>query len=251
MIALFVFLIYLFLYIPIVVLILFSFNSKSFPSPWEGFTMHWYKELLESKDLWASFTTSLTVSCLSTLLSLIMGVFFIYYISRRKKGESLVPLFYSNLIIPELVLAIGLVSYFSLFRVPLGFQTLLIAHTVLGLGFAIPILYVRYKELPPSLVEASLILGAGPTKTFFKITLPLLKPALLASGLLIFVISFDDFMFSYFCAGTSVETLSLYLISSIRFGISPVVNALSTLLLFLTIPLALLFFSSKKGTEVF
>jgi spermidine/putrescine transport system permease protein len=100
-------------------------------------------------------------------------------------------------------------------------------------------------------MEASLILGAGPTKTFFKITLPLLKPALLASGLLIFVISFDDFLFSYFCAGTSVETLSLYLISSIRFGISPVVNALSTILLFLTIPLALLFFSSKKGTEVF
>lgn len=149
------------------------------------------------------------------------------------------------------MLAIGLVSYFSLFQVPLGFQTLLIAHTVLGLGFAIPILFVRYKELSPSLTEASLILGAGPTRTFFKITLPLLKPALLASGLLIFVISFDDFLFSYFCAGTSVETLSLYLISSIRFGISPVVNALSTILLFFTIPLALLFFSSKKGTEVF
>ncbi len=251
MIPFFVFLIYLFLYAPILVLIIFSFNSKSFPSPWDSFTLRWYKELFASEDLWAAFTTSLTVSCISTLLSLTLGVFFIYYVSRKRTGENLVPLFYSNLIIPELVLAIGLVSYFSLFKVPLGFQTLLIAHTVLGLGFAIPILYVRYKELPPSLVEASLILGAGPTKTFFKITLPLLKPALLASGLLIFVISFDDFLFSYFCAGTSVETLSLYLISSIRFGISPIVNALSTILLFLTIPLAMLFFSSKKGTEVF
>lgn len=251
MIALFVLAIYLFLYVPIIVLVLFSFNSKSFPSPWDGFTLHWYHELLESKELWSSFSTSLSVSILSTLLSLFLGICFIYYISRRQKGENLVPLFYSNLIIPELVLAIGLVSYFGVFQVPLGFQTLLIAHTVLGLGFAIPILYVRYKELPISLVEASLILGAGPTRTFFKITLPLLKPALLASGLLIFVISFDDFLFSYFCAGTSVETLSLYLISSIRFGISPVVNALSTILLFLTIPLALLFFSSKKGTEVF
>jgi spermidine/putrescine transport system permease protein len=239
------------LYIPIFVLIIFSFNSKNFPSPWDSFTLNWYKKLFESKELWASFSTSLTVSTISTILSLFMGVCFIYYLSRRKKGENLVPLFYSNLIIPELVLAISLVSFFSLFKIPLGLTSLLISHTVLGLGFSIPILYVRYKELPPSLVEASLILGAGPTKTFFKITLPLLKPALLASGLLIFVISFDDFLFSYFCSGTSVETLSLYLISSIRFGISPVVNALSTVLLFLTIPLALLFFSSKKNAEVF
>ncbi|MBU6148827.1 MAG: hypothetical protein KGQ54_01360, partial [Verrucomicrobia bacterium] len=170
MIALFVLAIYLFLYVPIIVLVLFSFNSKSFPSPWDGFTLHWYHELLESKELWSSFSTSLSVSILSTLLSLFMGICFIYYISRRQKGENLVPLFYSNLIIPELVLAIGLVSYFGVFQVPLGFQTLLIAHTVLGLGFAIPILYVRYKELPISLVEASLILGAGPTRTFFKIT---------------------------------------------------------------------------------
>lgn len=82
MIPLFVFAVYLFLYVPIIVLVLFSFNSKSFPSPWDGFTLHWYNELFQSKDLWSAFSTSLTVSTLSTLLSLFMGICFIYYISR-------------------------------------------------------------------------------------------------------------------------------------------------------------------------
>lgn len=243
--------IYLFLYTPIVVLILFSFNSQSFPSPWESFTLHWYKELFNDQEIWTSLATSIAISTLSTFLSLTMSLLFIYLIAKRKKAAKMVPFFYGNLIIPELVLAIGLISFFFLFQIPLGFGSLLVSHTVLGLGFVIPIVFVRYKELSPSLVEASMILGATPTQTFFKITLPLLRPAMLAAALLVFVISFDDFIFSYFCAGTSIKTLSIYLISSIRFGISPVVNALSTLLLFITIPLALLFFSSKNKAEVF
>lgn len=246
-----VLLIYLFLYVPIAVLILFSFNSSSFPAPWDEFTLHWYRELFQASDLWSSFFTSLFVASLSTLLSLLLALLFIYSIAQRGGRERLIPLFYINLIIPELVLAIGLISFFYLFHIQLGLFSLLIGHTVLGLGFAIPILYMRHRELSPSLVEASMILGASRSATFFRVTLPLLRPALLASALLIFIISFDDFIFAYFCSGTAVKTLSLYLISSIRFGISPIVNALSTLLLFLTIPLALLFFCSNTEDQVF
>jgi ABC-type spermidine/putrescine transport system permease subunit II len=122
---------------------------------------------------------------------------------------------------------------------------------MLGLGFVIPIVYTRYLELDPKLQEASLILGASPRKTFFKITLPLLKPSLIATAVLIFIISFDDFIVTYFCSGTAFQTLSIYLFSTIRTGISPVVNALSVFLIGLTSLLIMYFFSPKVKTRVF
>lgn len=242
---------YLFLYVPILVLIIFSFNTKGFPSPWENFTLKWYHELFSSTELWSSFLNSLTVATLSTSLSLAMGGLLIFFRSTGGRVGNLLPLFYGNLLIPETVLAVSLLSYFALFKVPLGLPTLVTSHTVLGLGFVIPLLYTRYLELDKRMVEASEALGATPLQTFFKITLPLLKPTMIASGLLVFVISFDDFVLSYFCAGSGFQTLSLYLLSKIRLGISPVVNALSTVLLFLSASLVLLFFSPKVRGRIF
>lgn len=242
---------YLFLYVPIFVLILYSFNSKGFPSPWESFTLDWYRELFQSTELWESFATSLIVALASTGLSLTMGVMLIFFQACGGKIGRYLPLFYGNLVIPETLLAVSLISYFSMLHIPLGLPTLIVSHTVLGIGFVIPILYVRYRDLDPRLHEASLVLGASPLQTFFKITLPLLRPAMIATGMLVFVISFDDFILSYFCSGTSTQTLSLYLISSIRYGISPVVNALSTLMLLITSGLVMLFFSPKIRARIF
>ncbi|MCB1083063.1 MAG: ABC transporter permease subunit, partial [Simkania sp.] len=132
----------------------------------------------------------------------------------------------------------------------LGMTTLVVAHTVLGLGFVIPILYTRYLQLDRKLNEASHVLGATSRQTFFKITLPLLRPTLIATGLLIFILSFDDFILSYFCAGTSVQTLSLYLLQMLRSGISPIVNALSGILLFLSSTLVMFFFSPKIRSRI-
>ncbi len=241
---------YLFLYLPILILIIFSFNTKSFPSPWEQFTFKWYHELFNSSDLWRSFTNSLIVACISTSLSLLMGIFLIFFRAQGGRIQKALPLFYGNLIIPETMLAISLLSYFTLFKVELGMPTLIVAHTVLGLGFVIPILYTRYLQLDRRLTEASEVLGASPFQTFIKITLPLLRPTLLATGLLIFILSFDDFILSYFCAGTSVQTLSLYLLSMLRSGISPIVNALSTILLLLSALLVMLFFSPKIRSRI-
>ncbi len=241
---------YLFLYLPILILIIFSFNTKSFPSPWEQFTFKWYHELFNSSDLWRSFTNSLIVACISTSLSLLMGIFLIFFRAQGGRIQKALPLFYGNLIIPETMLAISLLSYFTLFKIELGMPTLIVAHTVLGLGFVIPILYTRYLQLDRRLTEASEVLGASPFQTFIKITLPLLRPTLLATGLLIFILSFDDFILSYFCAGTSVQTLSLYLLSMLRSGISPIVNALSTILLLLSALLVMLFFSPKIRSRI-
>ncbi|MDN3508154.1 MAG: ABC transporter permease [Simkaniaceae bacterium] len=241
---------YIFLYLPIVILIVFSFNSKPFPAAWDNFTFKWYEELFASTVLWNSFSNSVIIAISSTTLSLLMATLLIYWRAQGGRVKKYIPLFYGNLIVPETVLAVSLLAFFSLFKVPLGLPTLIASHTVIGLGFAIPILYTRYHELDSRLTEASLDLGATPMQTFFRITLPALRPAIIGTGLLVFVISFDDFVISYFCSGSQIQTLSLYIFSMIRSGISPIVNALSAVLLLFSTLLALLFFAPKRKARV-
>ncbi len=242
---------YLFLYVPMIVLLVFSFNTEGFPSPWKEFTWKWYQELFQATHLWRAFYTSLFIAVVSTFISLTMGVFLIFYAAQGGRIGKFLTLFYGNLVIPETVLAVGLLGFFSLLSIPLGITTLILAHTVLGLGFVIPLLYARFLELDLRLTESSLVLGASPIQTFFKVTLPLLRPSLIATGLLVFIISFDDFVLSYFCAGSSAQTLSLYILSMLRSGISPIVNSLSAVLLVLSSLLALVFFSLKSRTRIF
>ncbi|MCI0381883.1 MAG: ABC transporter permease [Chlamydiae bacterium] len=236
---------YLFLYIPILILLIFSFNTGKFPSHWKGFTFKWYGELFESIYLWKAFSNSLIVAGFSTLISLTAGILLIFYAAQGGRVGKYLGLFYGNLIIPETVLAVSLLSFFASVSIPLGLTTLILAHTVLAMGFVIPLIYARYLELDLRLKEASLVLGASQIQTFFKVTLPLLRPTLIMTGLLVFIISFDDFILSYFCAGSSAQTLSLYIVSMIRSGVSPVVNALSAILLFLSSLLVFTFFSLK------
>ena len=244
---------YLFLYVPLIILLVFSFNTEGFPSPWKGFTLKWYHELFHSPQLWASFLNSLIVAICSTAISLTMGIFLIFYAAQGGRIGKFLNLFYGNLVIPETVLAVSLLGFFTLIAIPLGLATLVLAHSVLGLGFVIPIVYARFLELDYRMTEASLVLGASPVQTFFKVTLPLLRPALIVTGLLVFVISFDDFILSYFCAGSTSQTLSLYILSMLRSGISPVVNALSAVLLLLSSLLVIIFFtiSQKSRTRIF
>ena len=244
---------YLFLYVPLIVLLVFSFNTEGFPSPWKGFTLKWYYELFQASHLWASFLNSLIVAFCATGISLTMGVFLLFYAAQGGRIGRFLTLFYGNLVIPETVLAVSLLGFFTLVAIPLGLTTLILANTVLALGFVIPIVYARFVELDYRMTEASLVLGATPIQTFFKVTLPLLRPSLIVSGLLVFIISFDDFILSYFCAGSTSQTLSLYILSMLRSGISPIVNALSAVLLILSSSLVLIFFwiSQKTRTRIF
>ncbi|MBM3193957.1 MAG: ABC transporter permease [Chlamydiae bacterium] len=247
----FLFVTFGFLYLPLLVLVAFSFNSRSFPSPWGNFTLKWYKELFSSSGVWESFFNSFIVASTSTLLCTMLTMFLLYLLLRYRTLGNWSTLFYGNLIIPETVLGVGLLSYFSLLNIPLGIPTIIIAHTVLGLGFSIPILFTRFFEIDHRIFEASRVLGASSTQTFFKVALPLIRPTFFATGLMIFIISFDDFVLTYFCSGTSAQTLSLFLVASIRFGVSPVINAFASILLILIILLASLFFSFKKEARLF
>lgn len=242
---------YLFLYVPIIVLIVFSFNSERFPSPWTSFTLKWYNELFRSPYLWKAFRNSILVASSATLISLFAGIGLIFYTAQGGRIGKYLMLFYGNLVIPETVLAVSLLTFFTAIQIPLGITTLILAHSVLGLGFVIPIIYARYRELDYNITEASHDLGATPLQTFFKITLPMLRPSLITTCLLVFILSFDDFILSYFCAGSTSQTLSLYILSMIRSGVSPVVNALSSILLFLSSILVLIFFSFKTRTRFF
>ena len=242
---------YLFLYVPIIVLLVFSFNSERFPSPWKEFSWKWYEELFHSVYLWKAFLNSLLIATSSTLISLTIGTFLIFYATQGGRIGRFLTLYYGNIIIPELVLAVALLGFFSLIAIPLGLGTLILAHTVLGLGFIIPILYTRYQKIDKRLTEASLVLGATPLQTFFKVILPMMRPTLIATGLLVFITSFDDFIIPYFCAGSSSQTLTLYVMNMLKTGISPVVNALSAFLLALSCLLALIFFSLKTRVRIF
>jgi spermidine/putrescine transport system permease protein len=247
----FISLTYLFLYLPIIILVVFSFNAEPFPAPWKGFTLRWYYELYHSVHLWNAFYVSLKVAIASVFLSVSMGLSLIYLAFCDKTVERWLQLFYINLLVPELVLAVGLLTLFTYLSVNLGLTTLIIAHTVLALGFVVPLLYSRFLDLDPRLTEASLDLGATRFQTFKRVTLPLLSPAIAAASLLVFILSFDDFILSYFCAGSTTQTLSLYIVSMLRSGVSPVINALSTLLLFFSSLLVLLFCYINVRSRIF
>ncbi len=235
-----VFGVYLFLYVPILVLILFSFNNNEFTYEWQGFTTRWYQELFQSVEIWDALKNSLVVAISSVVLSLVMGTLLVFYSSHTLFRRAFI-LFYGNLAVPEIVLAVGMLAFFSFFFIPLGITTLIAGHTLLGLGYVVPLVHSRFVELNNRFTEASLDLGATQGQTFTKIILPLLYPALFASGLLVFIISFDDFVISFFCSGSATQTLPMYIFSVIRAGSSPVVSALSALLLAVSGILVLIF----------
>lgn len=236
---------YLFMYVPLLVLIVFSFNDNELSFNWVSFTTAWYADFWHTAEIWHAFYNSFVVAISAVFLSIAMSSLFIFFASRRYL-EKMLTLFYINLAIPEIVLAVGLMSFFYFFSIPLGMTTLIAAHTVLGLGYVAPIIYDRYIELDKKYMEASLDLGATPWQTFRLIVLPLLSPALVSSALLVFILSFDDFILSFFCAGGSTETLPMYIFAVLRTGVSPTVSALSTVLLVASSLLVLIFLSLQS-----
>lgn len=240
---------YLFLYLPIFVLVIFSFNDASFAVEWAGFSLRWYKKLIHSSEILDALKTSLIVACATTFLSVFIGTCFVVA-SKWWRSTMLVNLFYGNILLPEIIMATGILSIFTFLRLPLGYGSLIAGHTLLGLGFVIPIVRARFIELDPVLTEASLDLGASYFQTLRRVIIPLLMPSLIASGLLVFTISMDDFLISLFCSGPTVQTLSVYVYSMIRTGIDPMINAISTCFLVISSILVLLLCSLKVVDQV-
>ncbi len=229
---------YFFLYAPIISLMVFSFNDSSVATSWTGFSLRWYKELLEDDALLDAAWLSFQVAALSASAAVIIGTWAGYVLARmgRFRGFAVyLALLSAPLVIPEVVLGISLLLMFVEIRDLIGFPaqngmfTIWVGHVTLSMAFVAVIIQARIRDLDHSLEEAALDLGATPLRVFFSVTLPLLAPALVASWLLSFTLSLDDVVLASFLSGPGSVTLPIEVFSRVRLGLKPEVNALATL----------------------
>jgi len=234
---LYLLLIFMFLYIPIMVLIAFSFNQSKLNVVWTGFTFKWYGSLLHNAGILDAVKNSFIVAIISTIISVIIGTLAAIGMYRYKfRSKKLVDsILYVPLVIPEIVMGISLLAFFSIAKIPLGRVSLIIAHVTFSIAYVVAVVKTRLDGFDRSVEEVAMDLGATPIKTFFNITLPIIMPGVIAGALLAFTLSLDDVIISFFVAGPGSMTLPLKVFSMVKFGVTPEINALSTLLIFLTI----------------
>ena len=225
--------VFIFLFLPIFVLVLFSFNTSELNIIFEGFTLHWYKDLFANRSLLEALFNTLVVAGISTVVSTIIGTISAYGIYKYDfKGKALLnELLYIPVVIPEIVLGIALLSVYTLMKLELGMFTLILAHISFSIPFVIISVRSVLSSMDPNLEKAASDLGADDMTTFFKIILPSLLPGVMSGAQLAFSLSLDDVVISYFTAGPGSNTLPLHIYSIIKTGVTPDVNALITLML--------------------
>jgi spermidine/putrescine transport system permease protein len=228
-----------FLYAPIAVLILFSFNASRLSATWQGFTLEWYRLLAEDETLRASVQNSLLVGLCSTVVATGLGVGAALGLERlRFKGRRVVEgALLLPLVIPEVMMGVALMLFFVLIELPLSLVTVTIGHAAFNLPIVMVIVRARLRKLDTALEEAARDLGATAWQAFRRVTLPLLRPAILGGALMAFTISLDDFIVTFFTAGPGATTLPLKVYSMVKSGVSPVINALSAILVLLSMGL--------------
>jgi spermidine/putrescine transport system permease protein len=233
----FVGVVYLYLYLPILILVAFSFNASRQLAVWSGFTLSWYVKAWNDEAVIQSLRTSLFVGLLCTAIAIVLGTPAALALGRHRfRGKGLVDaLFYLPVIGPEIVLGFASVVFFGIIGWQLGFASVLVAHVAFSISYVVFVVRARLALLDPKLEEAAADLGASPVVAFFRVTLPLLVPALISAGLLVFTISLDDYVVTSFVAGRGGTTLPLQIYSMVRTGVTPEINAVSTLLLAATI----------------
>ena len=237
--------IYAFLYAPILVLIAFSFNSSRSTQVWTGFSAQWYGELLRDQSVLDAFRTSLIVGVAATAIATVIGTLTALALARNRfRGKTVADsAIYAATVMPEVVVGVSLLVFFVASGFALGITTIIIAHVAFTVSFVTIVVRARLSGMDRSLEEAAQDLGASPVVTFVRVTLPLILPGVMAGALLAFTLSFDDFVITFFVSGVGSSTLPLKIYSMIKFGVSPVINALSTMILAATV---ILIFGSSR-----
>ncbi|KAA9001708.1 spermidine/putrescine ABC transporter permease PotC [Affinibrenneria salicis] len=233
--------IYAWLYIPIIILIVNSFNQARFGINWQGFTLNWYRTLLNNDSLLQAAQHSLTMAvCSATFATLIGSLAAVALYRYRFRGKPFVGgMLFVVMMSPDIVMAISLLVLFMLLGISLGFWSLLVSHITFCLPFVVITVYSRLKGFDVRMLEAARDLGASELIILRKIILPLAMPAVAAGWLLSFTLSMDDVVVSSFVTGPSYEILPLKIYSMVKVGVSPEVNALATILLALSLLLVL------------
>ncbi len=230
-------LVYAFLYIPILVVVIYSFNNATHSLIWHGFTLDWYRYLIQDRGLlivaWHSLIIGVGAATIGSIIATIAASSLYRYKFFGKK--LLHGLLFILIVMPDIVMATSLLMLYSLFNIPLGFWTLLLAHITLCVPFITIIIYSRMTSLNKFIFEAAKDLGASDATIFKRILLPLLWPGILSGWLIGFTLSLDDVIISYFVTGPGFQILPLKIYSMVRMGVKPEINALCTILLILTL----------------
>lgn len=229
----FIALVYAFLFLPMVVLVVLSFNTAPRGAVWQGFTLSWYHKLIQNQAILDSLATSLEVAVQATAMSLFLGLCVGIISVRGRKRERVFLRHTSTLpiIFPEIVQGLSLLCFFVLIGIPLGKLSIVVAHCAFGSAYVCTLVRSRLLAIDPLLEEAASDLGAGPWTIILEILIPQLWPALLSGMLMVFTLSFDDFIISFFTSGAGATVLPLKIYSMLKFGVSPEVNALCALIL--------------------
>lgn len=221
------------MYLPLVMVVIFSFNESKLSASFTGFSLKWYEILAHDRDLKEALMNSIVLGVLSCGISAVIGTLGAVGMARvnyRSKGMmeylSTIPI-----MIPEIILGMVFLVFFSLLNLPFGMVTLVIAHTTFCVPYIFMMVKARLVGIDKSLEEAARDLGAGPVRTFFDITMPLIMPAVLSGSLLAFAMSFDDVVISIFVNGPRLNTLPVKVYAQLKTGVTPEINALCTIIL--------------------
>ena len=232
----YVFLVFAFLYVPIAIIIVYSFNATKSNVVFSGVTLDWYAKLFNDDDVITAFVNSLTVAVISTAVSAIIGTVGAIGLQRQKfKGKGVINLLtFIPIVIPEIIMGISLLVFFSALQMDFGILTLVLAHTTFCIPFVLINVKSRLAGFDMSLEEAAMDLGASKFTVFRTITLPLIFPAVISGAMLAFALSLDDVIINFFVSGPESTTLPIKIFSMLRFGLSPEINALCTIMLLAT-----------------
>lgn len=229
-------LVYLFLYLPIVIVVLFSFNSSKMNVTFQGFTLNWYAEMFQNTDLMSALLNTVIVAVSCVVISVFIGTLAAIGMFRYKfRGKGFIDsLMYIPIVIPEIVMGISLLAFFSMLNIQAGLLTLIIAHVTFSTPYVCITVRSRIAGYDMSVEEAAMDLGASPLHTLTKVTLPIIAPGIMSGAMLALTLSLDDVIVSFFTTGVDSVTLPIYIFNKVKTGVTPDVNALSTMIILAT-----------------
>lgn len=227
---------YLFLYLPLAIVVAYSFNDSRLNAEWVGFTLDWYRKLARNEEMITAAVNSLAIALAASLVSTVLGT--MAGVAMHRYRLRLLPvLVLTPIAIPEILMGVALLIFFVMLNFTLGLVSVAIAHIAFCIGFVAIVVRARLAGMDESLVEAARDCGATPWQAFRRVTLPLIMPGVIAGALMAFTLSIDDFVITFFTAGAGTVTLPLQIYSMIKIAVTPEVNAVSTLLMLLTLVL--------------
>jgi spermidine/putrescine transport system permease protein len=238
---------YAFLYIPLLIVVVYSFNNSRLNAEWVGFTLDWYDKLFSDEEMLTAAGNSLGIALIASLVSTVLGTM-AGVAMYRYKLRLLPILVLTPIAIPEILMGVSLLIFFVLLNFTLGLVSVALAHIAFCIGFVAIVVRARLAGMDESLTEAARDCGATPWNAFRYVTLPLIMPGVIAGALMAFTLSIDDFVITFFTAGAGTVTLPLQIYSMIKIAVTPEVNAVSTLLMLLT--LALIIVASRLSPNL-